>query len=120
MSKPRRTNRKRSAEVEDLKIQLAEAVETLDAIRSGGVDALVVHGPEGEQIFTLKGADQVYRTLVEAMNEGAVSVNQQHVVMYSNGRFAELMDKPLEKIIGSRISAFCALRERQKLAEFLK
>jgi hypothetical protein len=29
----------------------------LNAIRTGGVDAVVVDGPEGAQIYTLQGAD---------------------------------------------------------------
>lgn len=46
-----------------LKERLAEVEDTLDAIRSGSVDALVVRTPRGEQLFTLKGADQTYRAL---------------------------------------------------------
>src|SRR6476619_7434176 len=89
----------RSVKLHELETKLAEAVETLEAIRSGAVDALVVHAPQGEQIFTLKGADQVYRTLVEAMNEGAVSLGPDHTVLFCNSRFAELMEIPLERII---------------------
>ena len=86
---------RRSVKLQELEAKLAEAVETLEAIRSGGVDALVVHAPQGEQIFTLKGADQVYRTLVEAMNEGAVSLGSDLTVLFCNGRFGELMQTPL-------------------------
>jgi hypothetical protein len=55
--------------VEDLAIRLDEAEETLRAIRKGEVDAVVVSGPEGEQVYTLKGASQPYRIFVESMNE---------------------------------------------------
>ena len=44
-------------EVELLRTRLSEAEETLDAIRNGEVDALVVGGAEGDQIYTLRGAD---------------------------------------------------------------
>ena len=111
---------RRFAAVEELQAQLAEARETLEAIRSGAVDALVVHGPEGEQIFTLKGADQVYRTLVEAMNEGAVSLHSDHTVLYCNNRFAEMIETPLEKIIGAPLIGFAAKEESQKLGAFLR
>lgn len=40
-------------ELEELRQRLQEAEETLDAIRSGEVDALVVSGPSGEKVFTL-------------------------------------------------------------------
>ena len=42
-----------------LKDRLTEAEDTLNAIRSGAVDALVVRTPRGEQLFTLKGADPI-------------------------------------------------------------
>ena len=45
-------------ELEELRQRLDEAEETLRAIRSGQVDAVVVSGPETEQIYVLKGAEQ--------------------------------------------------------------
>jgi hypothetical protein len=55
-------------ELEELRQRLQEAEETLDAIRNGEVDALVVSGPSGEKVFTLEGAEHPYRVLVESMN----------------------------------------------------
>ncbi len=63
-------------EIRELRAQLAESQETLCAIRKGEVDALVVSTPEGQQIFTLRGADQTYRTIIEQMQEGAVTLTE--------------------------------------------
>jgi hypothetical protein len=52
--------------------RLEEAEETLRAIRQGEVDALVVQGAQGEQVYTLKGADYAYRVILEEMGEGAI------------------------------------------------
>src|SRR4026207_848447 len=52
----------------DLRARLDEAEDTLRAIRAGEVDALVVSSVDGEQIFTLKGAELPYRVLIEDMN----------------------------------------------------
>ena len=46
-------------ELEELRQRLQEAEETLDAIRNGEVDALVVCGPSGEKVFTLEGAGNI-------------------------------------------------------------
>jgi PAS domain S-box-containing protein len=89
-------------------MRLAEAEETLHAIRTGAVDALLVSGVDGEQVFTLKGADHAYRVLIEAMNEGALTVTMDGVIMYTNRRFAEMLKAPLEKVIGSRIHLWIA------------
>jgi len=91
---------KLSRQMSVLQDRLAEAEDTLNAIRSGAVDALVVHTPRGEQLFTLKGADQSYRALVEAMNEGAVTLNNG-IISYCNNHFAELVRMPMEKVFGA-------------------
>jgi PAS domain S-box-containing protein len=115
-----KTSRNRAAELAMVKARLSELEATLDAIRTGAVDALVVSGPEGEQIFTLKGADQAYRVLVEAMNEGAVTVSSDGTVLYANTRFAALLKTPLKKVLGIPVSSFVALREQQTLRHFLQ
>ncbi len=91
------------AENEDLRARLEDAEETLRAIRGGEVDSLVVMGEVGEQIFTLKGADQAYRILVENMSEGALTVSADGMIIYANRRFAEMLKTPLEKVIGASI-----------------
>ena len=43
-------------EIAVLRARLAEAEETLRAIRAGETDAVVVSGKRGQQVFTLEGA----------------------------------------------------------------
>ena len=64
-----------AAEMEDLRTRLAEAEEVLRAIRNGEVDAVVVNGERGEQVYSLIGADRVYRRLIETMSEGAATLS---------------------------------------------
>ncbi|RZK92668.1 MAG: hypothetical protein EOO62_32820, partial [Hymenobacter sp.] len=59
-------------ENEELRQQLREAEELIVAVRTGAIDALAIQGADGPRIFTLEGADQSYRMLVEQMNEGAL------------------------------------------------
>jgi PAS domain S-box-containing protein len=95
-----------SREVQDLRAKLLEADSTLEAIRSGAVDALVVQGPEGSKVYTLQGADYGYQVMIENMTDGAITVSKNGQILYSNRSFARLMGKPLEQIIGSSISEF--------------
>ncbi|HTQ10102.1 MAG TPA: ATP-binding protein [Fimbriimonadaceae bacterium] len=91
-------------ECRDLRLRLAEAEQTLDAIRSGLVDALIVRGLEGDQVFMLKGADEPYRLYVEAMREGAVTIDESGTILYCNRAFADMVGRALEGVIGSAFS----------------
>ena len=92
----------------ELQAQLEEATETINAIRTGQVDALVVNGADGHQLFTLKTADQTYRVFIEKMNQGAVTLNQDGIILYCNSQFAAMVDVPLEKVIGLPFESFIA------------
>lgn len=89
-----------------LRARLEEAEETLRAIRSGEVDAVIVAGPKGEQVFTLKGEDLPYRALVEAMNEGAATFSNEGLLTYCNSRFPPLFGLAEENIVGRLLHEF--------------
>jgi len=78
-------------EIVDLRQRLEEAEETLRAIRNGEVDALVIDGPQGEVIYTLDTADYPYRLMIDEMNQGAVSVSPDSIILYSNRDFAGIL-----------------------------
>jgi PAS domain S-box-containing protein len=93
-------------EIKELKARLTEAEQTLHAIRTGEVDALVVSGSDGDQVFTLKGAEMPYRILVEEMNQGALIIIPDGTIVYANTRFAALTKTPLEQVISSSWQRF--------------
>jgi PAS domain S-box-containing protein len=96
----------KDVEIADLRQRLADAEETLRAIYQGEVDALVVRGPHGPQIFTLRGAQEPYRILVERMHEGALTLSTDGLILYSNRHFAALIGRPLEQIVGRPLAEF--------------
>jgi len=106
MKKDMKRKDKYLLQIEDLRMRLEEAEETLRAIRKGEVDALVVSGPQGDRVYTLKGAEQPYRVFVETMNEGAATLGPDGTILYCNNRFGELIKEPIEGIIGSEIYKF--------------
>ena len=91
-------------DLEDLKAQLQEANETIHAIRTGQVDALIVQGENGSQLYTLKSADHTYRVFIEKMKEGAVTLNNDGMILYSNSQFADMVNLPWEKVVGLPIA----------------
>jgi PAS domain S-box-containing protein len=94
------------ARIAQLESRLAEAEETLRAIREGEVDALVIETPQGQQTFTLTGAEAPYRLMVETMNEGAATILIDGTIIYCNKRFADILKTSLENVIGCSIHQF--------------
>lgn len=106
--------RRLSEELTELRARLRECEDTLAAIRGGGVDAIVVSGGGHEQVFTLAGTENAYRVFVEAMDEGAITVNGHGVVLYANKAFAKLLGRPLETIIGNSVFSIISADHRDE------
>ena len=106
-------------QVEKLRARLKTAEETLAAIQSGEVDALVVSGRRGERVITLKGGEPAYRMLVEAMSEGAATLSREGVVLYSNRRFAEMIHRLTGKVVGIAVQSLVEETERDRFGTFL-
>ena len=99
-----------------LRARVEELEETLRAIRMGEVDAVLVSSAQGDQVFTLQGAEHPYRLLVETIEEGAATLSDDGTVLYSNKSFAAFFGVPLEKFIGAPLQSFLSGND----AEFLK
>lgn len=106
--------------IAELRARLQEAEETLDAIRQGEVDAVVVGGPSGTRVYTLENADRPYRVLVEKMQEGAVTLSRDGTVLYCNERFASLVGIVRESMIGSKIGLVLPPAERDVFSRLLE
>jgi PAS domain S-box-containing protein len=105
-SEPTQVSRLR-AENKRLRARLAQAEEaqaTLAAIQRGAVDAVLVAGPEGQQVYTLEGAERPYRLLLETLNAGALTLAPNGVILYANAQAAVLLGVGLEELMGVRLA----------------
>ena len=91
------------AELEETRARLAEAEETLRALHHGEVDAVLVDGEIGPQVYTLRSAAEPYRMLVEQMREGALTVSPRGTILYCNHAFAAIAGSVVEKLVGSSV-----------------
>ena len=107
------------AENAALRARLEEAEQTLQAIHSGDVDALVVAGPNGDQLYSLTGVESTYRLIVETMHEAALTATADGTIQYCNRRFGELLRTPLDRVIGSPVSHFAAPAQQPPLRSLL-
>jgi PAS domain S-box-containing protein len=103
--------------VAELRQQLAEANDILEAIRTGQIDALMVKADDGRQLYTLKSADHVYRLFVEKMTEGAITLNREGIIVFSNTRFAGMTDSLLSDVLGVPFDDFIAPESKAAFRE---
>lgn len=106
MENIKKTNKQLASEIAELELKLEEANDTIDAIRNGQVDALVVRTNDSHELYTLKSADQTYRVFIEKMTEGAITLNRDGIIIYSNSQFGKMMGLPLSKVTGAPFVSF--------------
>ena len=108
-------------ELQRLQALLDEPVQTIEAIRSGQVDAFVVTDMnEDDRIFVLKSADHLYRLMVEAMGEGAVTLSHDGAITYSNPHFLRLLDIRRDDLLGLPMRDFVSAESREVFDAILK
>jgi PAS domain S-box-containing protein len=96
--------------------QADDAEATLEAIRRGAVDAFVIGG---KQVMMLDSASAPYRTLVERMRQGAVTVQPDGSIVYANERFVSMIGVPHGRLIGSPLSELISESDRAALTSML-
>jgi signal transduction histidine kinase len=116
----KRVSGKRRSPTQRLRARLHDAEATLEAIRSGAVDAVVVSGPAGDETRAFEGATHPYHVLLNAMSDGAALLSTDGTILFGNRRLAEIAHTPLESLRGSRLAQFAAPAERHRLERFLR
>jgi PAS domain S-box-containing protein len=119
MSMAEKAETRNDDEIFELHQRLEEAEDTLRAIRTGEVDALVVDSPNGEMIYTLTSADYPYRLMIDEMNQGAVSVSPDSIILYSNRNFAGMLGLTGTKVTGTQFGDYVASNMRDQFARDL-
>lgn len=120
MVKKSRTQQGVQDEAQKLKSRLAETEETLRAIQQYMVDAFVVNRENGIQVVTLDESEIPYRMMVEAMNEGAVTLIPDGTIFYCNSRLGEMLQTDCEKLIGISFHQLIAPEEKSRFDALLQ
>lgn len=106
-------------ENDELRHQLIEAKETIEAIRAGEIDAIVVQREHGNELYTLQTADHVYRVFIEKMSEGALTVSEDGLILYCNSQFCRMIGNEVKSVIGYNLMDFIAAGSRQEFYQLL-
>ncbi len=106
-------------ENEELHQRVYELEETLNSIRNGEIDAIIVSGDDGDKLYSLASVETKYRIIIEEMYEGAITLTKDGLITYCNNRFAELISEPAESIMGAHFIDFLQENEKQKFLGLL-
>ena len=99
-------NNKLARENQILNNQLKNALASIEGFKTDKTDALVIASEKTLKVYTEKTSDQPYRILIEKMQEGAVTLNEEGIIIYCNSSFANIVDVPLQKVIGTRFEDY--------------
>jgi PAS domain S-box-containing protein len=104
---------------DELRTRLQDAESILHAIANSEVDAFVVQTRGQEQVYTLRGADQPYRVIVESISEGAATLAADGTIFYCNQTLARLLGLPLANVIGADLAEFVAPDDSDRYTQLL-
>lgn len=118
---------KKELSIEELQLQheelvnrLEEAEQLIEAIKAGEVDAFALRRNNQSQIFTLESGDYGYRMLVENITEGALTLSEECLIVYTNNYFHQLLGVPYEQVIGKPIFNFIHPASKETFSELFK
>jgi len=118
MEKHEPTREELLEKIRTLENRLQEAEQTIKALQSGEVDALVVNKPYGERRHTLTGDD--YRVFVESIAEGALILLSDGSIHYCNRTLGEMLGLPLQETISGKLDSYVVPEGRAQLMELIR
>jgi len=120
ITEPLGETEKLNKEINQLQQRLREAKESIDGIKTGNIDALVIADKKDLKVYTEETADKTYRILIEKMHEGAVTLNQDGMILYCNSYFASMVNLPLQKVIGTLFKNFIDNSSKERLQDLVR
>lgn len=77
-----------------------EAGQTVEAIRNGSLDAIVVGG---DRVVMLDSVQRFYQAAVDRMQQGVVIMSAEGEIAYANQRMAALLGVSRERLVGTSL-----------------
>ncbi len=84
------------------------------------MDAFALNRNNTPEIFTLQSGDFAYRMLVENFNEGALTLSEDGLIVYTNNYFHDLLTLSYDSVIGKSIHNFIHPESKQAFDELFK
>jgi len=92
--------------ISELELKIEEYEQFIEAIKGGEIDGFALNRDNHHEVFTLQGSDYAYRMLVENFGEGALTLSEDTLTVYTNNYFLDLLELPYEQVIGKSFYQF--------------
>jgi len=92
--------------IKELEHKVGEYEQFIEAIKAGEIDGFAFNRENHHEIITFQGSDYAYRMLVESFGEGALTLSEDALTVYTNNYFIDLLQLPYESIIGKSFYQF--------------
>ena len=102
-----------------LPLSAEQLQQIVRAIRESKVDALLLTDEDKQWLFTLKDTESAYRLLIENMSEGAMTLTREGAIIYANRAFADMLGRPLDRVIGAPVAHCVDPLDRELLSRLL-
>jgi signal transduction histidine kinase/CheY-like chemotaxis protein len=117
---PRTTLEQALAENERLRKLLEEYEELVSAIRAQRVDAFVVESRSGKRVYAIEGADRCFRTLIETIQQGALTLDRDGLILFANSRAAAMLGRQRSQIVGTKLVEHVDEADRETFEALLR
>jgi len=99
--------------------RLSQAEESILNIQNKTIEALLPVKNKADKTLTVRLPDHTYRVFLEKIQEAAVILDTRGFILYSNTKFASLVDMPLSTAIGSDFHSVLHAECLKKFERFL-
>ena len=93
-------------QITELEQKLEEYEQYIEAIKAGEIDGFALNKNNQPEVFTFQGSDYAYRMLVENFGEGALTLSEDALTVYTNNYFLDLLNLPYDSVIGKSFYQF--------------
>src|SRR5438270_8188745 len=88
-------------EIDKLRQRISELEQTIAAIQEGDVEAVVVKGTKGHQIYSQENTQIM--TILESISDAFISFDNDWRYVYINSKAEKLLDKTRNDIISKQL-----------------
>jgi PAS domain S-box-containing protein len=99
--------------------KLNEANYINKSIKKDNNEEVIIADEELAKDLQHEAADQTFRSFVENMLEGLVTVHINGIILYSNSSFAKIFNRPAEELIGTNLRKLIPMESRNGFDIFL-